>query len=102
MPINKSVAEKLSVEFSRMKTNLSNIILFNDSKFSFAVNGWSARNGRSYYGITIHFIDKDWVLQSTALDLLPSHGKHTKRKILILMCLSAWSKSKLKEKICEI
>ena len=64
-----------------MQTNLSNILHNNDSKFSFAVDAWTAKNGRSYYGITIHFIDRKWRLQSVALDLLPSYGKHTGKDI---------------------
>ena len=38
--------------------------------------GWSAKTRKSYYGITIHFIDDDWILRSIASDLKLARGKH--------------------------
>lgn len=77
MPLKNAASEKLKIEFTKMQKNLFNILQCNDSKFSFAVDAWTAKNGRSYYGITIHFIDKNWRMQSVALDLIPSYGRHT-------------------------
>lgn len=49
--------------------------------FSFTIDGWTAPNFESYYGVTIHFIDNNWKFQSLALDFVPSHGKHTGKNI---------------------
>lgn len=53
----------------------------NESKISFTVDGWTSINGKSYYGVTAHFIDKKWQFISVALDFIPSNGKHTGRDI---------------------
>lgn len=73
--------DKLICEFDKMQKNLHEILRKNNSKFSFAIDAWSARNGQSYYGITIHFLDDDWNYHSLALDFVPSEGKHTGRDI---------------------
>lgn len=67
-------------EFLRMQSTVKRILGENGSKFSFNVDGWSAKNFDSYYGITVHFIDKEWLLTSLALDLVQSHGKHAGKK----------------------
>jgi len=36
---------------------------------------------KSFYGITAHFIDSNWELQSIVLDFIPFNGKHTQEKI---------------------
>lgn len=42
-----------------------------------ALDGWTSIRGRSYYSITVHYIDDCWSLQSLALDFIPSKGKHS-------------------------
>lgn len=77
-------------EFQSMQKNLKQILAQNDSKFSFTMDGWSAKNFKSFYGITCHFIDKLWILRSAALDLIASHGKHAAKDIskMFLKCLN--------------
>ncbi|CAD6203838.1 GSCOCG00009824001-RA-CDS, partial [Cotesia congregata] len=48
---------------------------------SFIIDGWTSIANRSFYGITIHFIDNDWKYQSMVLDFVASHGKHTGKDI---------------------
>lgn len=64
-----------------MKDNLKKILNKNESKFSFTIDGWTAPNFKSYYRVTIHFIDNNWKFQSLALDFIPSNGKHTRKDI---------------------
>lgn len=75
------MGDKLDAEFRKMRENLTKILKSNESKFSFTVDAWWARNRASYYGITIHFIDNDWNLVSTTLDIVASKGKHSGRDI---------------------
>lgn len=63
-------------EFEKMQENLINILNKNKSKFAFTVDAWSSKSNKSYYGITIHYINNDWELISTALDFIPSEGNH--------------------------
>lgn len=79
--MRNSMTEKMLNQFSVMQSNLRDILRQNDSKFSFAIDGWTARNGESFYGLTIHFIDENWQYHSTALDFIPSNGKHTGKDI---------------------
>lgn len=36
---------------------------------------------KGYYGITAHFVDKKWRLQSIVLDFIPADGKHTRESV---------------------
>lgn len=63
-------------EFEKMQENLINILNKNKSKFAFTVDAWSSKTNKSYYGITIHYINDEWQLISTALDFIPSEGNH--------------------------
>ena len=76
MPNRNKAADMLIKEFDVMQNNVKKILNNNKSKFAFTVDGWSAKTRKSYYGITIHFIDDDWILRSIALDLKPARGKH--------------------------
>ena len=59
LPTRNAMRDKLMAQFSIMKENLKDILQSNDSRFSFTLDAWTAKNGSSYYGITIHFINKD-------------------------------------------
>ena len=49
-------------EFNSMKSNLKNILKSNSSKLSFTVDSWTGKNSKSYYAVTLHFIDSNWEL----------------------------------------
>src|SRR5690606_23207439 len=50
-----------------------------DSKISFTHDVWTAKNVSSFMGVTMHWIDKHWKLQSALMDFIPLTGKHTGR-----------------------
>lgn len=52
-----------------------------NSKLAFTVDGWTSISGKTYYGITVHFIDDMWNLRSATLDFVPSEGLHTGKAI---------------------
>jgi len=81
LPKKNAMKEKIMNEYYKMKNNLKKILNENESKFSFTIDGWTAPNFESYYGVTIHFIDNNWKFQSLALDFVPSNGKHTGKDI---------------------
>ena len=81
MPMRNKLTGKVACEFSKMQDNLKKILQNNKSKFSFTIDAWTARNGQSFYGITIHFIDELWDYHSLALDLVPAKGKHSGKDI---------------------
>ena len=47
------------------------------SKISVTLDCWTSSNNKAFLGITGHYIDDDWVLQSLVLDFVPLCGEHT-------------------------
>ena len=70
MPRRNPMKRNTMTQFEEMKRNLKTTLQANSSKFSYTVDGWTARNAKSYYGITLHYIDDDWVLQSMVLGFI--------------------------------
>lgn len=60
-----------------MKISVSKFLKASESKISFTIDGWSSFGMKGYYGITAHFVDKKWRVQSIVLDFIPADGKHT-------------------------
>lgn len=78
----RNCARRMVMEhFHMQRVTVKKILNNNCSKFSFTVDGWTSMNFRSYYGVTIHFIDDNWQLQSLALDFIPSCGRHCGKDI---------------------
>lgn len=71
------------LRFDCLQKKMIDMLTGNSSKLSFTIDGWTSISGRSYYGITTHFIDDDWELQSITLDFIPAHGKHTGKDIAL-------------------
>jgi hypothetical protein len=47
------------------------------SKISVTLDCWTSSNNIAFLGITGHYIDDGWVLQSLLLDFVPLDGEHT-------------------------
>lgn len=80
-PKRTALREKAVKTFTLTQKKVLEILKKNESKISFTIDGWTSINYKSYYGITAHFIDKHWNIQSIVLDFLPSHGHHTGKDI---------------------
>ena len=85
-------------QFLKIRQNLKDILEKNESKFSYTVDAWNAQNGSSYYAMTIHFINDDWNLVSTILDLVASKGRHTGKDIA-QMFFKTWQDFNLVNKV---
>lgn len=81
MPHRNSMKEIVMSEFKNMQNNVKAILQNNSSKLSFSIDGWTAKNMTSYYGITVHFIDKNYTYHSFILDLVAAKGKHTGKHV---------------------
>ncbi len=46
-------------------------------KLSLTLDCWTSKNQYSFLGITVHYIDKNWVIISTLLDFVEVKGSHT-------------------------
>lgn len=60
-----------------MEKNVKRLLQENESKISFVIDGWSARNFDSFYGITVQYINHKWDVIAFAIDLAQSNGHHT-------------------------
>src|SRR3954453_18741650 len=47
------------------------------SKISVTLDCWTSPNNEAFLGITGHYIDNEWALQSLVLDFVPLNGEHT-------------------------
>lgn len=62
--------------YKEVREIVTKILQDNDSKISFTVDAWTSIRSKSYYGVTVHFIDKQWKIHSLAIDFIPSNGNH--------------------------
>lgn len=83
-PKRETMKRRVLEIFEKKKDAVINILKTNESKISFTVDGWTSIAGKSYYGITAHFVDASWKLQSIVLDFVQSNGAHTDKDIAML------------------
>ncbi|XP_068990723.1 uncharacterized protein [Neodiprion pinetum] len=76
-PKRSTLRRKVKERFEELQLNLKERLQQLSSKMSFTIDGWTSIAGRSYYGVTIHYIDNEWKYQSVVLDFIPSRGQHT-------------------------
>lgn len=67
--------------FEEVRDIVLQILQKNSSKISFTLDGWTSVNGKSFYGITGHFISEEWILHSLVIDFVESNGEHTGKAI---------------------
>lgn len=60
-----------------MKNSVTSFLKASGSKISLTIDGWTSIGMKGYYGITAHFVDKNWKIQSIVLDFVPAKGSHT-------------------------
>lgn len=77
MPLKNASRNNILKYFDEMEQNLAKILQNNESRLSFTLDAWTAPNNKSFYGMTVHFIDNNWSYHSLALDFKPSDGNHT-------------------------
>ena len=52
-------------------------VLLKDEWMTISSDGWTSRSRDTYLGVTYHFIDSDWVLQSVTVDCEKLQGSTT-------------------------
>jgi len=92
MPKRTTLRTKIVQVFTEIQKFVIDILKENKSKISFSLDGWTSIAGKSYYGITAHFINDDWKLVSVALDFIASNGHHTGKDIAEIFFVSVKDK----------
>lgn len=91
-PKRNSLKNSCVSRFEELQTGVMRLLQKNDSKISYTIDGWTSIAGRSYYGITAHFIDSQWEYRSIPIDFVPANGLHTGKDIasLFYKCLEKY------------
>lgn len=92
-PRKNSLRQIIISEHVKMQDKLEKILCKNNSALSFTIDGWTSGGFKSYYGVTVHFLNESWKLISVALDMIPASRKHTGKDIaqLFSACLSKYN-----------
>lgn len=81
LPKRNKLKSLFQSHFEKTQKIILEILQKNSLKISDTIDGWTSIRARSYYGITAHFIDENWVPRSLVIDFVPSNGKHTGKDI---------------------
>ena len=81
LPKRNQLKSFIENHFEKKQKIIMSIWHSNLSKISFTLDGRTSIANQSYYGITRHFIDDYWILNSLAIDSYPSHGELTVKDI---------------------
>lgn len=81
MPLRDAARRLVLTEYDRREKIVKRLLSNNQGKISFTIDGWTSYEGRSYYGITAHFVGDDWKLHSMAVDFVPALGEHSGKAI---------------------
>jgi hypothetical protein len=72
------VKEIVMQEFDKRRSNIGYDLRKIPGKVAFTTDMWtSTLNGKSFLGLTIHYIDQDWNFQRFLLDIIPFQIRHT-------------------------
>ncbi|XP_015118459.1 uncharacterized protein LOC107042094 [Diachasma alloeum] len=81
MPKRDTAKRMVIRQHAKREEKIKTLLHHNSSKVSFTIDVWTSFNGRSYYGITIHYVGNDWKIHSLVLDFVPARGSHTGKAI---------------------
>ncbi|GES76567.1 zinc finger BED domain-containing protein RICESLEEPER 2-like [Rhizophagus clarus] len=78
IPDRHQIKEMIIDEFNERHSNIGYDLQKISSKVSFTANMWTSTiSSEAYLGLTIHYIDQNWVLRRFLLDIIPFKVRHT-------------------------
>lgn len=77
LPNRNKIARFTVKEFQLAKNNSKDVLKENNSKLAFTIECWTSKNSKSYYGVTVHYIDGNWKMQSVVLYFIQGKGQHS-------------------------
>lgn len=77
VPSANTIKNETMKIFNAEKARMRALLQETPGKLSFTVDVWTSANVEAFLGVTVHWIDKEWCLQDTLLDLVPLEGPHT-------------------------
>lgn len=89
LPCRQSVQKTVIEKYSHYKEIIKNTLQDTLGMISLTSDMWTSTASDSYYGITAHFVDRNWQLQSVVLDFAimpqPHTGEIIKETFLTIM-----------------
>ena len=77
LPTRNTIKNFIIKSLEKRKNLIKNYIKNIPGKVSITTDLWSSLKNESFLGITIHFVDENWVLRHFTLDILKFEGSHT-------------------------
>jgi hypothetical protein len=78
IPDRHQIKEMIIDEFNQRRSNIGYDLQKISSKVSFTADMWTSTiSSEAYLGLTIHYIDQNWVLRRFLLDIIPFKVRHT-------------------------
>ena len=77
IPGRRTVKNIILKQFEKKRKTIADFIKNISRKVALTVDIWSSLKFESFLGITIHFIDENWMLQHFILDVFRFKGSHT-------------------------
>ena len=77
VPSGNTVKSDLTKCHHEQMGRIGEILRNAPSKISVTLDCWTSPNNKPFLGITGHYIDNGWTLQSLLLDFVPLCGEHT-------------------------
>jgi len=78
VPERHQIKEMVIQEFDKRRLNIHYDIQKIPGKVSFTADMWtSTLSSEAYLGLTIHYVDENWILRRFLLDIIPFQTRHT-------------------------
>lgn len=81
VPSRETIKNAIIKSFEDRKTVVKNFIKNIPGKVALTTDIWSSLKSEGFLGITIHFIDENWILRHFTLDIFRFKGAHTGQAI---------------------
>ena len=81
VPSRETIKKAIMKSFEDRKTVVKNFIKNIPGKVALTTDIWSSLKSEGFLGITIHFIDENWILRHFTLDIFRFKGAHTGQAI---------------------
>ena len=81
VPSRETIKKAIIKSFEDRKTVVKNFIKNIPGKVALTTDIWSSLKSEGFLGITIHFIDENWILRHFTLDIFRFKGAHTGQAI---------------------
>lgn len=76
-----TLSRKVKSTFDKTRLALKEILGKNESKYSFTTDIWTSPSSIPFMAVTVHFIDKDFILNSLILDSVSFRDAHSGEQI---------------------